>query len=903
MGNGATALRSHLAAAGAFLLLAIVMTWPLAAHLDSAVSDPGDPYLNAWILDWNAWALAHQPLDLFDANIFHPARRTLAFSEHMFGIAILLAPARLFGLSAIAAYNLAMIAGFAFCGFGAYVLGRRITGSGLAGFVAGAGFAFVPYRFEHLSHIQIVWSGWLPLVLAACLAFARRPTWTRAALLAGALTMNALTNIHWLLFGGVAVSLTMLMLSPRAAEKRAYWLRFAAAVVVSAVIVLPFLLPYRQVSAETGMRRNAEENRLGSADVRDWLVAGSRNKAYGETLMARHGSTERALFPGVSLIALAAIGLLGTRRRRANDLTPDPPLRRTVVATLLDFALIALLAAWYVATVDRRFDLVAGPFAIGAPAWRLSALIVTTAVLRLCVLYPRAFRSAGRANLRDSIRASRRPGIWAASLWVVLGFAGSLGLNAFFHTALFNYVEPFGGIRVPARWSMIAYTGLAALAAAGAFALMRSARRLLRGAAARRWRPLAGSGVVVLLSIVVLWELRAAPILWTMEPAPSSSVYDWIATLDPESVIVEVPFSPPREARYVLEATNHHLRLINGVSGFYPRLHQQLAGESMRDPIPPSFLATLESIGTDVVIVHNEDFETPAPVRNWLRESLRAGRIRFAGTFEHRLGGDYVFLLTNAQPAAAAPLRPDTRDASGRTPEQRLEVFLSSNGPVDVRGPAGTLDGPPQWSAIGDAYVFSGTAVAAAGIDRVDLLFQNGAVRVPARLVDSAALNERYPWFGPGQLRGFVAEFPARPSGVPEHTDVQVEIADRAARVARLTPVEFRWTRRKTIFLRNWKPDELDALLVRLGYDPASYRDGIMSGAVSLQNLCDRLITENDERGDREFVMAVYRALLARDADRSGGRFYTRELARGRPRYEVIDALLQSDEFATRHLR
>ncbi|HEX6179078.1 MAG TPA: hypothetical protein VF057_12015, partial [Thermoanaerobaculia bacterium] len=66
-----------------FLALAIALTWPLAIRIDTTVPDLGDPLLNAWILDWVSYALVHQPLDLFDAPIFHPAELPLAYSENL----------------------------------------------------------------------------------------------------------------------------------------------------------------------------------------------------------------------------------------------------------------------------------------------------------------------------------------------------------------------------------------------------------------------------------------------------------------------------------------------------------------------------------------------------------------------------------------------------------------------------------------------------------------------------------------------------------------------------------------------------------------------------------------------------------------------------------------------------
>ena len=36
---------------------------------------------------------------------------------------------------------------------------------------------FVPFRFDHMPHLQIIWGGWLPLMLAALLHYWKRSTW------------------------------------------------------------------------------------------------------------------------------------------------------------------------------------------------------------------------------------------------------------------------------------------------------------------------------------------------------------------------------------------------------------------------------------------------------------------------------------------------------------------------------------------------------------------------------------------------------------------------------------------------------------------------------------------------------------------------------------------------------
>src|SRR5262245_17563972 len=91
-----------------FTALAIAFTWPLVRHMgDSVPSDPGDPLLNAWILGWDADRLRHGLTGLWDAPNFFPYRQTLAFSEHLLGIAIFVAPLAWISGNPLIAYNTA----------------------------------------------------------------------------------------------------------------------------------------------------------------------------------------------------------------------------------------------------------------------------------------------------------------------------------------------------------------------------------------------------------------------------------------------------------------------------------------------------------------------------------------------------------------------------------------------------------------------------------------------------------------------------------------------------------------------------------------------------------------------------------------------------------------------------
>ena len=296
--------RRHALAFLLFVALSIAMTWPLARILDRAVAYPGDPYLNTWILDWDWYATFHR-LSLFDANAFYPSRYSLAYSENLYGIALLLFPLRASGVSAVTAYNIAMLGGFVISGFATYLLVSLIVDDWLAAIVAGVFYAFVPFRFTHLSHVQYAWGGTLPLMLAALLWYERKPTWLRAALFAAAFLFNGLCNIHWLLFGSIALAATVIVLRPRVIPIVACTLPAAAALVV-------FLRPYFQVEHLYGLQRTWEETKFYSALPGDWLVSNFHNPLY-TFLRNPKVDPERWLFPGALAIVLGIVGIFSRR--------------------------------------------------------------------------------------------------------------------------------------------------------------------------------------------------------------------------------------------------------------------------------------------------------------------------------------------------------------------------------------------------------------------------------------------------------------------------------------------------------------------------------------------------------------------------------------------------------------
>ena len=292
--------------------MTITMTWPWATHLRDAASDSGDSYFSAWVLWWDFHATFHSPLHLFDANIFFPYKDTLAFSEHLYGVALPLFPAFALGAQPLTVHTLATLLGFTLSGFGAFRLTRTLTGSTGAAWIAGIGFAFVPYRFHHLPHIGYLSAGWIPLVLEALVLFARNRSRGRAAWFGFAFLMNALSSIHWFVLTSIPLLLAVIVLvrTEHLLRDRDFWRRGAIALGAAGIVLLPFLIPYVRVTKTNHFVRTAEECASYSARLRDWVTVDARNN-FWRGLNAEFRSDELCLFPGILLLILPAVALAG----------------------------------------------------------------------------------------------------------------------------------------------------------------------------------------------------------------------------------------------------------------------------------------------------------------------------------------------------------------------------------------------------------------------------------------------------------------------------------------------------------------------------------------------------------------------------------------------------------------
>jgi hypothetical protein len=313
--------RPWLFAAAVCAGLAIAHTWPLATAPGTLCrNDNGDAQLNEWILAWIAHQLPRAPAHLFDANIFYPARNTLAFSEPLIVPGIMGAPLHWLGASPVLVYNVVLILGFTLTAWATFTLVYEWTRDRSAALLAASVFAFNTHTLTRLTHVQGIHAWGLPLALLSTDRLIVSGRLRDAVWLAVWMTAMAYTSGYLAVFGVVMIGVSLLARVrswlPRAGTVCA---RFGVAAALTVVATLPLFLHYRRAAIEEGMVRFLESVSLYSVGPRAYLASAGRvhlNTWSGEFFK----TSIDYFFPGFVALILTGVAIAyAARPIRASD--------------------------------------------------------------------------------------------------------------------------------------------------------------------------------------------------------------------------------------------------------------------------------------------------------------------------------------------------------------------------------------------------------------------------------------------------------------------------------------------------------------------------------------------------------------------------------------------------------
>ncbi|MGH2960003.1 MAG: hypothetical protein ACRDKE_10390, partial [Solirubrobacterales bacterium] len=270
---------------------------------------------------WGGHALIHQPLEFFQANQYWPLKDTLAFSDALIGYA----PSGVIGSGVEAAtvrYNLLFLFAYALAFAGAYFLARELKLRPAAAVVAGAAFAYAPWRLEQDGHLHVISSGGIPLTLFLLVRGYRRGSvktivagWLVAAWQVSLGFTLGLQLGYLLAFLGVLAGIAIWRGGREKLPPRRVLVATAVGGLILLVTAVTLAIPYQRVlSDHPEAERSMERVASGSGPLWSYLSAPENSVAWGgltESIRQDHLTSiaEQTLFPGLVIIALVIAGL------------------------------------------------------------------------------------------------------------------------------------------------------------------------------------------------------------------------------------------------------------------------------------------------------------------------------------------------------------------------------------------------------------------------------------------------------------------------------------------------------------------------------------------------------------------------------------------------------------------
>lgn len=294
-----------------FLLLSVIMTWPLVLKMgDFMVGRIGDNIYFVWMIGWFKKALFElrvNPFDIWFLN--YPEGWNLAYTEITPIMLMIALPFSFIGGSTFA-YNIAMIITFILSGIAMYIWMRRLTGRNDAAIIAGTIFAFLPYHFAHfrIGHLNLAGTQWFPLYFMSLFELlnlnqrmlpqagdtehsvlhARRSRSKKKFIVLGGVSLGliALTSQYYLymtlLVSAFLVVFYLVFMNRPLIKDFQFWKRLFGMGLVALPLVLVAVAPYFILLGQGGLPdRDVSIARMYSASPTDFILPSTEHFLWG----------------------------------------------------------------------------------------------------------------------------------------------------------------------------------------------------------------------------------------------------------------------------------------------------------------------------------------------------------------------------------------------------------------------------------------------------------------------------------------------------------------------------------------------------------------------------------------------------------------------------------------------
>lgn len=566
------------------------MTWPLAPRMaDHVLNAPyyWDAYTNTMLMGARVNAALGR-IDLYESYFFAPITNTIAFNENLFGLSLFFAPFYLASGNPLFAYNAVLLLSLALSAFFTYLLVRRVSGSALAGVLAGVAFAFCPYAMFESGRIQLVATQWIPLFFLFLHRALHTKRWPDVLGMGLAYALQVGTCLYYAMFMlPIAALLGGILLVRNRPFPRMFWAQLCGVGALTAGLIAFMVGPYFGTRKRFSLVRAEDFADNFDGKLSFLLNVYKHNKLLTflhHEPITQQGAHEEIAFPTFTIAALGLLALLIRlyamyQVRRVGD-------RKRLVLRLPLYALVVAAGATVATLFSHSFLSGAVVVWAGAFGWRWVApgeLPRSTALsdwLWALALTLALFLGLSPFEFRDEVVR---------------------GLYYYLHTG----VPGFDGIRKVSRQAIMLMLCFSVLGGFGLASLLRA----LPGRISR-------AAVFCVLLGSLLLELRNAPFPLIAVPAGRavSQAYRFIAAQPTTGAPIAV--APPGGgggqgpfrgqsglAKHNYLSLYHGRRTLNGKSSWIPSI-THMSHEALRRLPSSTALRALQLLGPQYLVVH-----------------------------------------------------------------------------------------------------------------------------------------------------------------------------------------------------------------------------------------------------------------------------------------------------------
>ncbi len=311
-------------AAIVYLLIAIVLTWPLISKFTTHI--PGvdeDSATHIWYLWWFKWAFVEGHSPLFKTDwIFHPQIIDRIFDVHTFVNAAISLPFQyLVGL--IASSNLLFYLNFFLTGLGMFALVKKLTDNYWSAFIAGLIVVFMPYTWGQIldNHTNLYTIWFIPFYLLFLLRTLGEKGWKNpllAGLFFGLQALNDLTLTTFMIAATLMIGFYYFVFQPgiiRTTKLNLNWETIKRLLLLGTIftlVFLPLLVPVSQaIMGGQDPGSSLHDQQVWSAQPQNFLIPSGNNPFLRDFSRTQNvNAIEGSIYLGFIAVVLALIGII-----------------------------------------------------------------------------------------------------------------------------------------------------------------------------------------------------------------------------------------------------------------------------------------------------------------------------------------------------------------------------------------------------------------------------------------------------------------------------------------------------------------------------------------------------------------------------------------------------------------